>query len=278
MSRKLCQALPLGLLLAAALLFTPNVLSLLGSDTYTLTIEAVGSGTTSPSPGVYTYTSGQEVTVEAIPDEGYIFYQWELDGQRLGRGSPLIEVEVNKNHVLRALFVKKELVEPLKGTQSPGEGDTGIDIKSGVSAERGWNLTSNLSLVAEEVDLEFNDDVLSIFSLEGGGPVLYLGGPVVIPFDWDKYGVRFGTCHFTYQGEDYRASFGERDYAVILVDAENGQVRIAGITRYGTRAGLLWFLGNYDYVAGNDIVVLEWIDFNENGKVDLWEISAILTG
>ena len=236
MSRKLCQALPLGLLLAVALLFTPNVLSLLGSDTYTLTIEAVGSGTTSPPPGVYTYTSGQEVTVEAIPDEGYIFYQWELDGQRLdphgpstirlyvdrdrvlkaifipkepsdgydaggsnictltiyvvgngstnppegtytylqgdialikaipdegyifyqweldgqrlGRGSPLIEVEVNKNHVLRALFVKKELVEPLKGTQSPGEGDTGIDIKSGVSAERGWNLTSNLSLVA----------------------------------------------------------------------------------------------------------------------------------
>ncbi len=44
-----------------------------------LTINAEEGGTTDPEPGVYTYDSGEEETVEAIPDEGYEFVEWTGD-------------------------------------------------------------------------------------------------------------------------------------------------------------------------------------------------------
>ncbi len=43
---------------------------------YELTINAGEGGTTDPEPGTYTHEEGTEVTVEAIPDEGYVFDEW----------------------------------------------------------------------------------------------------------------------------------------------------------------------------------------------------------
>ncbi len=44
--------------------------------TYSLTITAGSGGTTDPSPGTYTYNEGTEVTIRAIPDNGYEFSGW----------------------------------------------------------------------------------------------------------------------------------------------------------------------------------------------------------
>ncbi|MEF8873353.1 MAG: FixG Ig-like domain-containing protein, partial [Candidatus Thermoplasmatota archaeon] len=45
-------------------------------DRYDLTVESEEGGTTNPEPGTYTYTEGERVTIEAVPDEGWQFSHW----------------------------------------------------------------------------------------------------------------------------------------------------------------------------------------------------------
>jgi len=49
-------------------------------ETYTLTIDATIGGTTDPAPGSYSYHYGDVATITAIPDSGYYFSVWLVDG------------------------------------------------------------------------------------------------------------------------------------------------------------------------------------------------------
>jgi hypothetical protein len=72
--------------------------------TFSLTIAANTGGITDPSPGKYSYVSGTLVSVEAIPDTGYIFTFWTGDvapGDKTH--NPLI-VTMNKNISITANF------------------------------------------------------------------------------------------------------------------------------------------------------------------------------
>jgi len=71
--------------------------------TYTLKIETTTGGTTSPAPGTYTYTAGSTVEVTAIPDSGYVFDHWELNGSNVGSGNPYT-VNMDNNYFLKAFF------------------------------------------------------------------------------------------------------------------------------------------------------------------------------
>lgn len=51
---------------------------------YSLTINSGEGGTTSPGAGVYWYTHGTQVYVEAFEDYGYDFSHWVLNGQNVG--------------------------------------------------------------------------------------------------------------------------------------------------------------------------------------------------
>jgi uncharacterized delta-60 repeat protein len=46
---------------------------------YTLEISSTSGGTTDPPPGIYTYASGAEVTIKALPYTHYRFTQWRGD-------------------------------------------------------------------------------------------------------------------------------------------------------------------------------------------------------
>lgn len=46
---------------------------------YTLSIQSETGGTTNPSPGIYFYVEGTEVSVTAIPDSGFRFSRWSGD-------------------------------------------------------------------------------------------------------------------------------------------------------------------------------------------------------
>lgn len=242
------------------------------SNRFTLRIQVVGEGTTDPAPGEYKYSRGSVVLVRAEPADGYVFYQWEVDGKRVGRGSPLIEIEMNEDHILRALFVERSLTAPLKSIGPEGDASVGTGGTAWIAERR---FPEEYSVVAKEIDLSFNEDLLEYFGQ--GNMSLFLGGPVAIPFAWEEYGVYFSGCSLIVEGLDRRlnATFGVRDYAAILLEA-NGTVRIAGITRYGTRAGLLWLLQEYDLTAGRSLIVVEWIDLDGDGSVEYWETSPIL--
>jgi len=69
----------------------------------TLTISSNSGGTTDPAPGTYTYDYGEDVTVTAIPDSGYVHHYWLLDGQVAGVYDT-ITVTMNSDHTLEACF------------------------------------------------------------------------------------------------------------------------------------------------------------------------------
>ena len=73
---------------------------------YNLTIIAGPGGTTDPPPGTYTYENGSVVLATAIPDAGYVFDYWILDGEM--RLENPIEIVMDGHHVLEAHFKEAE--------------------------------------------------------------------------------------------------------------------------------------------------------------------------
>jgi parallel beta-helix repeat protein len=83
--------------------------------TYQLSITTTAGGTTDPAPGTYTYVNGTEITVTAIPDAGFSFDYWLLNGEK--RTENPITVVMNANHTLEAFFVDNippEIGEPVQ--------------------------------------------------------------------------------------------------------------------------------------------------------------------
>jgi subtilase family serine protease len=73
--------------------------------TCTLTITATDGGTINPPPAIYTYSQGQNVTVQATPNAWYMLDQWELDGASVGTMNPY-SVFMDQNHTLHATFAE----------------------------------------------------------------------------------------------------------------------------------------------------------------------------
>jgi len=71
--------------------------------TFNLTITATEGGTTEPVPGMYTYTNGSLVDVTAIPNLGYSFDYWLLNGEN--RTENPITIVMDANHTVEAFFV-----------------------------------------------------------------------------------------------------------------------------------------------------------------------------
>jgi len=69
-----------------------------------LSILAGDGGTTDPLPGTYIYKleDSKEVTVNATPNEGFIFAVWNLDGHCWAQNP--ITVTMNSDHTLKAYF------------------------------------------------------------------------------------------------------------------------------------------------------------------------------
>ncbi len=125
----------------------------------------------------------------------------------------------------------------------------------------------NFRYFAVSVDEDMNRRELSSFTGPGkkeDGYVVVLGGPMINKeITWESYGIKFFVrgghyVGFTFRGKDYVADYGKKDYAIIIYDCESMRVWVAGITRYGTRAGLLWLLSNPDYVAEKGLVLVRW--------------------
>ncbi|MGA2588248.1 MAG: lectin like domain-containing protein [Candidatus Aminicenantales bacterium] len=67
-----------------------------GTTGNTLTIQASSGGTTDPVPGTYTYPSGTDVPIRALPDQSCVFLGWAGDAS--GTANPItIHVDGNKN-------------------------------------------------------------------------------------------------------------------------------------------------------------------------------------
>jgi hypothetical protein len=96
---------------------------------YTLSITATICGTTSPSPGDYTYKMGTVVNVRAIPH--YEFDHWELDGVNIGSANP-ITITMDSDHILHAVFV---VPPPYNVTIKTHCNTEGIDVSVSITMD-----------------------------------------------------------------------------------------------------------------------------------------------
>ncbi len=93
--------------------------------TYTLTIITTSGGTTNPTPNIYIYNEGTNVTVTAIPDMNYKFAYWELNSSNVGSDNP-ITLTMNASYTLKAYFAliiyKLTITATAGGTTDPEPG------------------------------------------------------------------------------------------------------------------------------------------------------------
>ena len=82
----------------------------LGPSTYYLTITSTAGGTTSPLPGTYNYTEGSSHNVTAIPNLGYSFDYWLLDGEEKTENP--ITIVIDANHTLQAVYFAVDITPP----------------------------------------------------------------------------------------------------------------------------------------------------------------------
>jgi len=115
--------------------------------TYELTINAEEGGTTDPAPDTYTYEEGEEVTVEAIPDDGYVFDEWT--GDYTGTDAEITFV-IEEDMEITAWFEEEVVVEEYdltiniegQGTTDPAEGthtyEEGTEVTVEATPDEGW--------------------------------------------------------------------------------------------------------------------------------------------
>ncbi|MEF8874551.1 MAG: CARDB domain-containing protein [Candidatus Thermoplasmatota archaeon] len=90
---------------------------------YELTIETEEGGTTDPDPGTYTHEEGEEVVVEAIPDEGWNFVNWTGDYEGTEENITMV---MDENKTITAHF-EEELESYALTVTVEGEGSVDVD-------------------------------------------------------------------------------------------------------------------------------------------------------
>jgi len=226
--------------------------------------------------GKHSMKEGKRIVLRAVPNAGYKFDHWTLDGHRKVY-SRVLRLQVKKDHVIVAHFVKAS-----SSTRSPPKIPTGSPSPARESSPAGCILPSDfpksMAYSGMYADLLYNEDLLAGFG-EGVAGKVIIGREAVRPQPWHSYGVEMGDLILRVNGTRYRASFGSEDYGIIYLKCEGGQltIRVAGLTRYGTRAALLYLLNHPEVVNGKVLIVLEWKDSNSNRKVELEEVLPLVS-
>jgi len=144
---------------------------------------------------------------------------------------------------------------------------------------------SSFEVLGTNVDLGMNRDLSDRFRSMGSASGILrigLGGPAADPsysadgsvkFLKGKDGLYRGV---EFNGRDYWSSYGRRDYAVVKVVrmGDGYYCSVAGVTRYGTRAGLIWVSENMQALSPGQAYLIGWTD-DGDGVVELDEISLL---
>ncbi|MFW5907989.1 MAG: PQQ-binding-like beta-propeller repeat protein [Candidatus Natronoplasma sp.] len=147
-------------------------------DTYELNITVDGEGSTEPSEGIHEHDSGENVTVNAVPEEEWSFTRWTGDVPKEEGEEPEITITMDQDKEITAHFEEDD-----EGNESEGEewnltievqGEGTTDPEPGtytyddgknvtvqaLSTEEGWTFSHWEGDVAEEV--ERNEDITVI--------------------------------------------------------------------------------------------------------------------
>jgi uncharacterized repeat protein (TIGR02543 family) len=146
---------------------------------YTLTIAAVGPGTTDPAPDVYTYTFGTQVMITATADPGAFFLNWS--GDLVGSANPET-ILIDGDKVVTATFTTETvyMLTILKGGTGSGTTEPPLGMHGYISGTTavltatadagstfdGWSGDVNSLTNSISVTMDSDKTVTATFTLE----------------------------------------------------------------------------------------------------------------
>ena len=92
---------------------------------YTLTVNSTWGGSTSPAAGTYSYVSGTQVMVTAMPSSGYVFTGWS--GAASGTSNP-VTIGMDGNKTLTANFGAAADITPPSVPSNLSWGSDGLTV------------------------------------------------------------------------------------------------------------------------------------------------------
>jgi len=115
---------------------------------YNLNIYATQGGIVTPSPGVYLYPAGTDVTITATPDNNYRFSGWTGDVSAGHENDNPLTIDMDSNKSLTANFIRQynlTIAAGSGGTTDPSPGtytyDTGKAVTITASANSGYRFS-----------------------------------------------------------------------------------------------------------------------------------------
>lgn len=178
-----------------------------------LEISSTIGGTTDPAPGTYTYWDGTSVSVTAIPDPGYGFDYWMVDGEE-NRTNP-ISVKMDKDHTLDAVFEPVHDVAVIDVTAFPTRVHPGELIYIDVTVENqgGFTETFDVTVYADEDETIIGDEI--VVGMQTVDDLL-AGNSEVLNFIWDTTDVPYGSYWISAEAS---VVLGETDTADNILEA-----------------------------------------------------------
>ena len=75
---------------------------------YTVTIYEVRGGTTDPAPNTYTLLENESMSITAIPDEGFVFVGWNINGAE-ETANPFVITAIATDYNIEPVFTNEEM-------------------------------------------------------------------------------------------------------------------------------------------------------------------------
>ncbi|MEF8874730.1 MAG: hypothetical protein V5A88_08710 [Candidatus Thermoplasmatota archaeon] len=213
-------------------------------EEFEFTVSVRGEGTTDPEPNTYIRLDGQEVTVEAVPDEGWQFSHWEGDVPEGQMEQETITIIVDSDKSLTAHFIEKfELTVEIAGEGVVEvDGDvvevpwscnysTGTEVELAAVGEEGWRFVEwrgDHETSEREITITMDEDksIIAnferieyelIIEVEGDGSTYPGSGSHMYPYEEEVLVEAFPEQGWVFDGwtGDYT---GEEENANITID------------------------------------------------------------
>jgi gliding motility-associated-like protein len=134
------------------------------SKVFTLQSAVSGQGQISILPSGTVFNESEEVQIEALPAEGWVFVRWEGD---ISSTQPSINLVMDNNKFIRAIFIEGDLPVFAVNTSTEGSGTISLNpeggqYESGAEVTLTANPASGWEFVAWEGDAESSDATITL--------------------------------------------------------------------------------------------------------------------
>ncbi len=239
--------------------------------TVRIVVSPPGSGNVRPlGRGIHHIAEGSQLNMEPLPNAGWRFDHWEVNGEVVKAKSLRVKVTGNieiKVHFTKVEEVKSSFPEVGARTSSPQTTVRKCAVEPKSLPYRG-----------NYADVGVSKDLLGAF--QGRAPphqkegVLVLGGGKGEPQPWGWLGVELAEDHVKTDSGTFTTAKG-REYGILYFDCGANNLIATGTSPLGTRAALMWLLNHPFEASGKLLVVVEWVDANYDHQVQDEEISAV---